>query len=373
MLKFMKVERNAAALLLLFATLGLVLANTASAPFLDNLAHAPLAIEALGIDLYFSAWLGEFFMGGFFLLIGLELKREVHSGAFRERRALTIPTLAALFGALVPAAIFLILVPGNSDAAAGWPIPMATDVTFALAIFAVFAKAMPPSARTFLLSFAVIDDIIAIIVIAVFLGTGFNPTSLLAAAFAAAAFWFVSRGTGKMAIALAVLVALVAWYFMLQSGVQPAVIGVVLGLLVPVAKLEKLEHTIHPWVSLVVLPIFAFFAAGVSLQGGVALASAMTIALLLRPLGKVLGITLGVALAKILVKDAGFKDMTWGDFARVSTLGGIGFTVALLISGSVFEERPELANQATIATLIAMVASMIIGAVALATKKSPKI
>jgi len=373
MLKFMKVERNAAALLLLFATLGLVLANTAAAPFLDNLAHAPLAIEALGIDLYFSAWLGEFFMGGFFLLIGLELKREVHSGAFRERRALTIPTLAALFGALVPAAIFLILVPGNSDAAAGWPIPMATDVTFALAIFAVFAKAMPPSARTFLLSFAVIDDIIAIIVIAVFLGTGFNPTSLLAAAFAAAAFWFVSRGTGKMAIALAVLVALVAWYFMLQSGVQPAVIGVVLGLLVPVAKLEKLEHTIHPWVSLVVLPIFAFFAAGVSLQGGVALASAMTIALLLRPLGKVLGITLGVALAKILVKDAGFKDMTWGDFARVSTLGGIGFTVALLISGSVFEERPELANQATIATLIAMVASMIIGAVALATKKSPKI
>lgn len=369
MLKFLKVERNAAALLLLFATLGLVLSNTAAAPFIDNLAHAPLEIEALGIDLYLSAWLGEFFMGGFFLLIGLELKRELHTGAFRDRRALTIPTLAALFGALVPAAIFLILVPGNTDAAAGWPIPMATDVTFALAIFAVFAKAMPPSARTFLLSFAVIDDIIAIIVIAVFLGTGFNPTFLLAAAFSSVAFWLVSRGTGKLAIALAVLIALVAWYFMLQSGVQPAVIGVVLGLLVPVAKLEKLEHAIHPWVSLVVLPIFAFFAAGVSLQGGVALASAMTVALLLRPVGKVLGITLGVAMAKRLVKDSGFKEMTWGDFVRVSTLGGIGFTVALLISGSVFEKQPELANQATIATLIAMVASMIIGAIALSTKK----
>ena len=369
MLNFLKVERNAAGLLLLFATLGLVLANTAAAPFIDSLAHAPLQIDALGIHLNLSAWLGEFFMGGFFLLIGLELKREIHSGAFRDRRALTIPTLAALFGALVPAIIFLVLVPSNTDASGGWSIPMATDVTFALAIFAVFAKAMPPSARTFLLSFAVIDDIIAILVIAIFLGTGFNLTFLLAAAFCAAAFWLVSRGTDKTAIAFAVLAGLAAWYFMLQSGVQPAVIGVVLGLLVPVAKLERLEQTIHPWVSLVVLPIFAFFAAGVSLQGGVALASAMSIALLLRPLGKVLGITFGVGLAKLLVKDSGFKEMTWGDFVRVSTLGGIGFTVALLISGSVFAKQPELASQATIATLIAMVASMIIGAIALSTKK----
>jgi len=369
MFNFLKVERNAASLLLLFATLGLVLANTAAAPFINQLAHTPLEIAPLGIHLDFSSWLGEFFMGGFFLLIGLELKRELHSGAFRDRRALAIPTLAALFGALVPAAIFLILVPANTDASAGWPIPMATDVTFALAIFAVFAKAMPPSARTFLLSFAVIDDIIAILVIAIFLGTGFNPTFLLAAGFAVAAFWFVSLGTGKTAIALSVSLAIVGWYFMLQSGVQPAVIGVVLGLLVPVAKLEQLERTIHPWVSLVVLPIFAFFAAGVSLNGGVALASAMTIALLLRPLGKVLGITFGVGLAKLLVKDSGFKEITWGDFVRVSTLGGIGFTVALLISGSVFAKQPELANQATIATLIAMVASMIIGAIALSTKK----
>ncbi|MEY4349819.1 MAG: Na+/H+ antiporter NhaA [Actinomycetota bacterium] len=369
MLNFLKVERNAAALLLLFATLGLVLANTSAAPFIDQLAHTPLDIAPLGIHLYLSAWLGEFFMGGFFLLIGLELKRELHSGAFRDRRALTIPTLAALFGALVPAAIFLILVPANTDAAAGWPIPMATDVTFALAIFAVFAKAMPPSARTFLLSFAVIDDIIAILVIAIFLGTGFNAMFLLAAAFSAAAFWFVSRGTSKTSIALSVLLAIVAWYFMLQSGVQPAVIGVVLGLLVPVAKLEKLEHAVHPWVSLVVLPIFAFFAAAVSLQGGIALASAMTIALLLRPLGKVIGITLGVSVAKLLVKNSGFKEMSLGDFARVATLGGIGFTVALLISGSVFAKQPELASQATIATLIAMVASMIIGAIALSTKK----
>jgi Na+/H+ antiporter NhaA len=107
MLNFLKVERNAAALLLLFATLGLVLANTSAAPFIDQLAHTPLDIAPLGIHLYLSAWLGEFFMGGFFLLIGLELKRELHSGAFRDRRALTIPTLAALFGALVPAAIFL--------------------------------------------------------------------------------------------------------------------------------------------------------------------------------------------------------------------------------------------------------------------------
>ncbi len=369
MLTFLKVERNAAALLLLFATLGLVLANTSAAPFVAALAHAPLEIESLGIHLNLSEWLGEFFMGGFFLLIGLELKRELHSGAFRERKALTIPALAALFGALVPAAIFWIMVPANSDAAAGWPIPMATDVTFALAIFAVFAKAMPPSARTFLLSFAVIDDIIAIIVIAIFLGTGFNLTFFIAAGLTAAAFWLVSRGTAKVATVTAVLIAILAWYFTLQSGVQPAVIGVVLGLLVPVSKVERLENRLHPWVSLVVLPIFAFFAAAVSVAGGLMLASAMSVALLLRPLGKIAGINFGVFLAKAIVKNAGFKEMASSDFVRISILGGIGFTVALLISGSIFKANPTLANEATIATLIAMVASMILGAFALASKK----
>ena len=369
MLSFLKVERNAAALLLVFATLGLVLANTSAAEFIASISHAPMEIDALGIHLTLSEWLGEFFMGGFFLLIGLELKRELNTGAFQDRRALAIPAFAALFGALVPAAIFVALVGSGTDASAGWPIPMATDVTFALAIFTVFAKAMPPSARTFLLSFAVIDDIIAIIVIAVFLGTGFSFGFFIAAALAAAAFWLVSRGTASWANWAGVALAILAWYLLLQSGVQPAVIGVVLGLLVPIAKVERLEHAIHPWVSLLILPIFAFFAAGVSLAGGIALASAMTVALLLRPLGKIIGITLGVLTAKKLIKNAGFKEMKTGDFVKISTLGGIGFTVALLITGSVFGSGTELANQATIATLIAMVASMIIGAVALSTRK----
>lgn len=370
MFAFLKVERNAAALLLLFATLGLVLANTSAADFIASISHAPMQIDALGIHLTLSEWLGEFFMGGFFLLIGLELKRELNTGAFQDRRALAIPAFAALFGALVPAAIFVALVGSGTDASAGWPIPMATDVTFALAIFTVFAKAMPPSARTFLLSFAVIDDIIAIIVIAVFLGTGFSLGFFVSAGLAAAAFWLVSRGTGSWTNWVAGVLAILAWYFTLQSGVQPAVIGVVLGLLIPIAKVERLEHAIHPWVSLLILPIFAFFAAGVSLAGGIALASTMTIALLLRPLGKIIGITLGVITAKKLIKNAGFKEMKIGDFVRISTLGGIGFTVALLITGSVFGSGSELTNQATIATLIAMVASMILGAVALASKKA---
>lgn len=369
MLAFLKIERNAAALLLVFATLGLVLANTSAADLIASISHAPMQIDALGIHLTLSEWLGEFFMGGFFLLIGLELKRELNSGAFQDRRALAIPAFAALFGALVPAAIFLVLVGRGTEASAGWPIPMATDVTFALAIFTVFAKAMPPSARTFLLSFAVIDDIIAIIVIALFLGAGFNVGFLIAAALTAAVVWFVSLGTARWTNWATGALAILAWYFTLQSGVQPAVIGVVIGLLIPIAKVEKLEHSIHPWVSLLVLPVFAFFAAGVSLAGGIALASTMTIALLLRPLGKMLGITLGVLTAKAFVRNSGFKEMKTGDYVRISTLGGIGFTVALLITGSVFGSGTELANQATIATLIAMAASMIIGAVALSTKK----
>lgn len=369
MLSFLRIERNAAALLLVFATMGLLLANTSAADFIASMAQAPMQIDSLGIHLNLSEWLGEFFMGGFFLLIGLELKRELNTGTFQDRRALAIPAFAALFGALVPAAIFVALVGSGTDASAGWPIPMATDVTFALAIFTVFAKAMPPSARTFLLSFAVIDDIIAIIVIAVFLGTGFAFGFFAAATLSVAAFWLVSRGTARWTNWVAGALAIVAWYFTLQSGVQPAVIGVVLGLLVPIAKVERLERALHPWVSLLVLPVFAFLAAAVSLAGGIALASAITIALLLRPIGKMIGINLGVLTAKALIKNSGFSEMKTSDYVRISTLGGIGFTVALLITGSVFGPGTELANQATIATLIAMVASMIIGAVALLTKK----
>lgn len=388
-IKVLTVERNAAVLLLLSAVLGLIAYNTGLAPAIDAARSSSFAIEALHLDLTFDRWLGEFLIALFFLLIGLELKREFVSGVFKNRKAIAIPAFAATFGAIVPAIIYFAMTNGitidGQSVSEGWAIPMATDVTFTLAVFAVFGSAFGKSARTFLLSFAVIDDLIAILVIALFLGGGLKIEWMLAALVSVGLFALITSQNPKdrrleltrvlrvLYPLLAVVLALAAWYFTHESGVAPAVIGVVLGLAIPGSKVEGLGERLHPWVSIGILPIFAFFASAVSLSAGLALTSAMTIAILLRPLGKMIGINIGVVAAKLLFKSESFKELGWGDYLRLSILGGIGFTVALLIDGSVFGTGTALGNEAVVATLAAMVLSMVLGAIALATKPKARL
>jgi NhaA family Na+:H+ antiporter len=388
-IKFLTVERNAAVLLLLSAVLGLIAYNTGLAPAIDAARSSSFAIEALHLDLTFDRWLGEFLIAFFFLLIGLELKREFVSGVFKNRKAIAIPAFAATFGAIVPAIIYFAMTNGitidGQSVSEGWAIPMATDVTFTLAVFAVFGSAFGKSARTFLLSFAVIDDLIAILVIALFLGGGLKIEWMLAALVSVGLFALITSQNPKdrrleltrvlrvLYPLLAVVLALAAWYFTHESGVAPAVIGVVLGLAIPGSKVEGLGERLHPWVSIGILPIFAFFASAVSLSAGLALTSAMTIAILLRPLGKMIGINIGVVAAKLLFKSESFNELGWGDYLRLSILGGIGFTVALLIDGSVFGTGTALGNEAVVATLAAMVLSMVLGAIALATKPKARL
>jgi NhaA family Na+:H+ antiporter len=387
-IKFLTVERNAAVLLLVSAVLGLVAYNTGLAPEIDAARNAHFAIEALHLDLTLDKWLGEFFIAFFFLLVGLELKREFVSGVFKNRSAIAIPAFAATFGAIVPAIIYFAMTNGitvgGQSVSAGWALPMATDVTFAVAVFAVCGAAFAKSARTFLLSFAVIDDVIAILVIAIFLGGGLKIEWMLAALASVGLFALVTAQTpkdGRLGLTrvlrviyptLSVVLALAAWYFTHESGIAPAVMGVVLGLAVPASKLETLAHRLQPWVLLGILPVFAFFASSVSLGAGLAVTSAMTVAILLRPIGKMIGINLGVVTAKALVKSDSFSDLSTSDYVRLSILGGIGFTVALLIAGSVFGTGTPLANEAVVATLAAMVLSMVLGAIALATKRKAK-
>jgi NhaA family Na+:H+ antiporter len=368
LLTFFKVERNAALLLLAAGILGLIVANTPAASLAAAIGSQQFTI--MGFDLDVHGFVGEFLMTGFFMLIGLELKRELHSGVFRDRRAIALPAMSAVLGAVVPAVVFFALVGPHTDASGGWPIPMATDVTFALAIFSVFAKTMPASARTFLLSFAVIDDVIAIAVIAIFLGSGLNFAYLVAAIFTVWAYAYVSRLAGPLGLISSLIAATAAWSFTALAGISPVVVGVALGLVTAASRVEAIEKRLHPWVSLLVLPIFAFFATGVSLAGGLVLTSAMTIAILARPLGKIVGINVGAALARILVKNSGFDDLRSGQIARISTLGGIGFTVALLIANQIFGAGSDLANQAIVATLAAMVVSMVVGAVALSWRRT---
>lgn len=388
-IKFLTVERNAAVLLLLSAIAGLLSYNLGLGAAIDSIREAHFAVPVIDLDLTFDRWLGEFLIAFFFLLIGLELKREFVSGVFKNRKAIAIPAFAATFGAIVPAIIFFALTSGISvggqSVSDGWAIPMATDVTFTLAVFAVFGSAFGKAARTFLLSFAVIDDLIAILVIALFLGGGLKIEWMLGALLSVVLFALVTaqgtnprrsrptRTLGVVYSSLAVVLALAAWYFTHESGVAPAVIGVVLGLALPASKIEHLAERLHPWVSIGILPIFAFFASAVSLSAGLALTSAMTIAILLRPLGKMIGINIGVLAAKLLFKSESFSELSWSDYVRLSILGGIGFTVALLIDGSVFGSGTALGNEAVVATLAAMVLSMVLGAIALATKPKVKI
>ena len=372
MLSFFKIERNAALLLLIAAVIGLALANSPWASGFNVLRETSLAVPFTDLNLTVTHWLGEGLMTGFFLLIGLELKREATIGALKKPSAILVPGFAALFGAIVPALVFVALVGGK--AGSGWPIPMATDVTFALAVFAVFGRNMPRSARAFLLSFAVIDDLIAILVIAIFLTANLNLGSLMLAAVCLAAFDLVLRSQTAWIRLISVVPAVLAWYFTLQSGVSPLVTGVILGLLVPTGLIEKLEEALHPWVSLVILPLFALVAAGVSLGGTATpfvIGSALSIAILLRPIGKIIGITAGALLGRALAKGESFTGMRAGDYLRISVLGGIGFTVALLVANSVFGASSSLATTAIVATLIAMVVSMAAGAWALASRKSP--
>ena len=388
-IKFLTVERNSAVLLLLSAIAGLLSYNLGIGTAIDSIREAHFGVPLIDLDLTFDRWLGEFLIAFFFLLIGLELKREFVSGVFKNRTAIAIPAFAATFGAIVPAIIFFTLTSGitvgGQSVSDGWAIPMATDVTFTLAVFAVFGSAFGKSARTFLLSFAVIDDLIAILVIALFLGGGLKIEWMLAALLSVGLFAIITAQTpkdGRLALTrvlrviyptIAVVLALAAWYFTHESGVAPAVIGVVLGLAVPGTKVEELGERLHPWVSIAILPIFAFFASSVSLSAGLAVTSAMTIAILLRPLGKMIGINLGVLAAKLLFKSESFSELRWSDYVRLSVLGGIGFTVALLIDGSVFGTGTALGNEAVVATLAAMVLSMVLGAIALATKSRAQV
>lgn len=313
--KFLEVERNAAVLLLISAIAGLLTANLGGYDAIHS-------VSEFRIGLTVHEWLGEVLLGGFFLLIGLELKRELTVGAFKNRLALVVPGFAALFGALLPAAVFWIVTSADPAIAKGWAIPMATDVTFALAVFAVFGSRWNAEARAFLLSFAVLDDLLAVVVIAVFIGGGFHPVVLFALA----------------------------------------------GLAVPARYAAKIEEKLHPWVALLILPVFAFFAAAIPLGAGFALGSALAIAVLLRPLGKIVGITLGAWLGRAALGKRIDSKLKTSEYFRLSFLGGIGFTVALLIADLSYGAGTTTSDTAKVATLIAAVASMVLGALALTWK-----
>jgi NhaA family Na+:H+ antiporter len=354
--------------LLAAAVVALIWANAAPDAY-----AAFWATELAGHSL--SAIVNDGLMTLFFLVIGLEVKRELAIGELSDRRAAALPFFAALGGMLLPAGIYLAIA-GATPASEGWGIPMATDVAFALAVLAALRSRVPPSLWAFLLGVAVIDDIGAIIVIAVAYSGGISGAWLAAALVALIAFWVLVRMQVRW-VAPYVVLGVAAWAFTALSGIHATIAGVAIGLLIPAtlagrppdqAPLARTVHALHPWSSFAILPVFALANAGIVFSTGMldadgAMAAALGVAAGLL-IGKSVGIPLG---AWIAIRTGAGRMPTggsWSQLLGVGLVAGIGFTVSLFITDLAFDDV-ALADAARVGVLAGSVLAAIAGTLVL--------
>ena len=325
----MKSDRSAALLLMGAAIIGIVIANSPFGPAFLDFKHAYVGFESIGLSLSVEHWVSDLLLATFFLVAGLELKYELSSGVLSKPASALVPVLAGIGGVVVPALIYVAFNWGT-DYLNGWPIPTATDIAFALGVLAIFGRGLPKSARVFLLALAIFDDLVAILIIAVFF-TSDVEVLWLAAAAAVAALHMLMEKYGKLPINyVRVFTFILLWYTVYQSGVHATVAGVVLGLIIPSKKTHSLVAKIQPWTNTVSLPIYAFFAVAIALPvfDGAFSSVFVGIAVAL-PIGKVIGITALAILANRIAAKPDRLDLEALDFLAISGLAGIGFTVSL--------------------------------------------
>ena len=365
---FFRSERYAAFLLIGAAAIGLLLANSPAGPALLAAKGLPLGISAVGFELSAGQWITDGLLAIFFFIAAIELRHELTHGELDTGRKALVPTLAAVGGVIVPAVIFLVIV-GDGKLAAGWPIPTATDIAFALGALAIVGRGLPARIRVLLLAIAVIDDLIAILIIAAFFTTNLQPLPLLLAVPVILLFGWLSYRVKKRG-SRAVLVALIAlggaaWLLVYLSGIHPTVAGVALGLIMAGRSARVTRHTIEPWSNGLILPLFAFAAALVPLpSAGIdTLSPAFWAIIIALPVGKLVGITAGAMIAIGLSPKASGGRMPLADVITVASLGGIGFTVSLLLNELAYEGNVEIAHEGTLAVLIASLIAATLGAV----------
>ena len=366
-------------LLLVAATASLVWVNSSWASSYVRLGEYRVGPSALHLDLSLAAWAADGLLAIFFFVVGLELKREFVAGDLRDPRRAALPIMAAIGGMIFPALIF-VAVNANTGGGAlqGWAIPTATDIAFALAILAVVNTHLPTALRTFLLTLAVVDDLLAVTIIAIFYTSDLNMLPLLGALVPLALFTFaVHRRVRAWWILLPL--ALMTWGLVHESGVHATVAGVLLGFAVPVARsardsqgdghglAEHFEHRFRPLSAVVAVPIFAFFAAGVAIGGLSGLTDALTDSVALGiVLGLVAGKTVGIFGTTYLLarftKASLDTNLRWLDVFGVSVLAGIGFTVSLLIGDLAFGIGTERDAHVKIGVLTGSVLASLIAA-----------
>ena len=344
-IKILQKETVGGAILLAAAAVALIWANSPWSESYHALTNFKVGSDDFGLHLNLSlgGWAADGLLAVFFFVVGLELKREFVAGDLRDPARAALPIAAAVGGMIVPALIFVAFTAGTGDGATrGWAIPTATDIAFAVAVLAVISTHLPAALRTFLLTLAVVDDMLAITVIAVFYTAKVNVVALLAALIPLALFALLVQRRIRSGWLLIPL-ALVTWVLVHESGVHATVAGVLLGFTVPVlgnaagpGLAEHFEHLLRPVSAGLAIPVFAFFAAGVTFGGYDGLVTALSdpIALWI-VVGLVVGKTLGVFGTSRLLAALTHADLDpslrWVDVLGVSMLAGIGFTVSLLI------------------------------------------
>ncbi|MBF0587726.1 MAG: Na+/H+ antiporter NhaA [Magnetococcales bacterium] len=337
-------------LIFLAAVAAMAVENSVWNIYYNAFLNTPVVVQIgeLKIAKPLLLWINDGLMAIFFLLVGLELKREFFEGELSQPSNVILPVVGAIGGIALPAGIYIMLNQGNPDALSGWAVPTATDIAFALGILALLGKRVPTALKLFLLTLAIIDDLAAIVIIAFIYTSDLATHSLMIAGGAIVVLVMMNRLLGIKGIGGYLFVGGVLWVAVLKSGVHATLAGVVLGMLIPLkgdseqlSPLHRLEHELHPLVGLGILPLFAFANAGVSLEG-------LGLSVLLDPVP--LGIALGLFLGKqigvfgfvwaaivtgLAKRPAGF---TWGQLYGVAMLCGVGFTMSLFISSLAFEQ-----------------------------------
>jgi NhaA family Na+:H+ antiporter len=376
-------ETVGGALLLVATVIALVLANSPWAGSYATLRDTEFGPEALHLHLSAGEWAADGLLAIFFFVAGLELKREFVAGDLRDPRRATLPVVAAVGGMALPALVFVLLNLGTGPGALrGWAIPTATDIAFALAVLAVISTHLPVALRTFLLTLAVVDDLLAIAIIALFYTSDLEPLLLLAALAPLAVFGFLVQRRVRSWWLLLPLAG-ITWALVHASGVHATVAGVLLAFTVPVIRseaaggpdagpglAEHFEHRLRPISSGVAVPIFAFFAAGVTVGGlqglGESLLDRVALGIIAGlVVGKSVGIFLSTFLVAKLTKASLNEDLRWLDVFGLSVLAGIGFTVSLLIGELAFGAGTPQDEHVKVGVLVGSLLAALIASVIL--------
>lgn len=379
-------ETFAGGVLILGALLALIISNSPIREHYFDYANTMIGPEAIHLSLPISAWAADGLLALFFFVVGLELKQEFVVGSLRDVRQALVPILAAVCGMAGPVLVYVIVqhITG-SGIYDGWAIPVATDIAFALAVLGLFGRGLPPAVRTFLMTLAVVDDLLGIVVIAIFFSTDLNFAMLGVAIAVIAIFGFFAQKR-MLRWWIAWPLAILAWYFMHASGIHATIAGVALGMTVPAlmkkGEKESMTHVLSGklefYSSGFVLPIFAFFAAGVNIvdSGGFLgmLTDPVAMGIYLGlPIGKCLGIWGGVFIMTKLLRLRLGNGVDLADIFGVSIVAGIGFTVSLLIATLSFPATSPHEAHARVAVILGTLISAVLGAIALRVRAAQRI